>query len=419
MENARAFLTQGITESREQVSSIAMAAFLDSVPVSGIIKIRDMMYTVDKPFRLDQGDVSFDAPPSVKDAMLKAVHDNRTHYLPTTGVPRLLELLAEKLRTKNGVPVGGPGELMVTTGGIHAQYLACQALLEPGDEVLVPDPCWPPTASIVQSSHAVPVPYPLHADRGWRPDLAEIAAKITSRTKAIVICTPSNPTGGVLTRADLEGIAALAVEKNLWVLADEAYEDFQWDGEHVSIGSLPGMYERTIPLHTFSKTYAMTGLRLGYLAIKDKTIRSRAVKVLMYTASNISSIVQYAGIGALEGPQDYVADFRKQLFARRQLFHDGITAKAAGVLTSHLPAGAFYNFVQINPDWRSPLPGDHKSLSWAMPEYMIKAGRVGCIPGADFGANGEGYLRLCYARDAAELNAALESIGEILMASRK
>ena len=391
-----------------------MAAFLDSVPISGIIRIRDMMYSVERPFRLDQGDVSFDAPASVKDAMLKAVRDNRTHYLPTNGVPRLLELLAEKLRTKNQLPVSGADEIMATTGGIHAQYLACQALLEPGDEVLVPDPCWPPTASIVTTSHGVPVPYTLDANRGWRPDMAEIRSRITARTKAIVICTPSNPTGGVLTREDIEAIAALAIEKNLWVLSDEAYEDFQWEGEHLSIGSLPGMHERTISLFTFSKTYAMTGLRLGYLAIKDATIRSRAHKVLLYTASNVSSLAQYAGIGALEGPQDCIEEFRSALRERRQMFHDGIEAKAKGILTSHLPAGAFYNFVQINPEWKSPLKTEHTSLSWAMTEYMITAGRVGCIPGADFGAEGEGYIRLCYAREKAELEEALESIGTIL-----
>jgi len=394
-----------------------MAAFLDSVPISGIIRIRDMMYSVDKPFRLDQGDVSFDAPASVKDAMLKAVHDNRSHYLPTNGVPRLLELLVEKLRTQNQLPVTGTEEVMVTTGGIHAQYMACQALLEPGDEVLVPDPCWPPTASIVMSSHGVVVPYTLHAAHGWRPDPAEIASKITKKTKAIVINTPSNPTGGALTRADLEAIAALAEKHDLWVLADEAYEDFQWEGEHLSIGSLPGMYERTIALHTFSKTYAMTGLRLGYLAIKDKTIRQRAHKVLLYTASNISSIVQYGGIGALEGSQDCVQQFRRDLLERRRLFHDGITAKSHGILTSHLPAGAFYNFAKVDPSWKSPLKTAQTSLSWAMTEYLIKEARVGCIPGVDFGANGEGYVRLCYAREPAELDAALDSISAALARS--
>ena len=391
-----------------------MAAFLDSVPISGIIRIRDMMYTVDKPFRLDQGDVSFDAPPSVKEALLKAVHDNRTHYLPTNGVPRLLELLAEKLRRQNHLPVNGPEEIMVTTGGIHAQFLACQAVLEPGDEVLVPNPCWPPTMSIVMTSHGVPVPYTLHAERAWRPDIAEMRSKVTSRTKAIVINTPSNPTGGVLTRADLEAIAAIAVEKNLWVLADEAYEDLQWDGEHFSIGSLPGMYDRTIPLHTFSKTYAMTGLRLGYLAIKDKTVRMRAHKMLLYTASNISSIVQFGGIGALEGPQDFVQQFRTELFARRQLFLDGIAANANGVLSGALPAGAFYAFVKIDPNWKSPMAGAQASLSWAMTEYLIKQGRVGCIPGVDFGSNGEGYVRLCFARERTELVGALGAIKNLL-----
>jgi len=391
-----------------------MAAFLDSVPISGIIRIRDMMYSVDRPFRLDQGDVSFDAPASVKDAMLKAVRDNRTHYLPTNGVPRLLELLAEKLQTKNRIPVSGPQELMATTGGIHAQYLACQALLEPGDEVLVPDPCWPPTASIVMTSHGVPVPYTLDPERGWRPNISEMRAKITPRTKAIVLCTPSNPTGGVLTRADIEAIAALAIEKNLWVLSDEAYEDFQWEGEHLSIASLPGMHDRTISLFTFSKTYAMTGLRLGYIAIKDAAIRSRAHKVLLYTASNVSSIVQYAGIGALEGSQDCIVEYRSALLERRRRFHDGIVARMSHVFTSHLPAGAFYNFVQINPAWKSPLKTEQTSLSWAMTEYLIKEGRVGCIPGVDFGAQGEGYIRLCYARDLSELDEALESMATIL-----
>jgi aspartate aminotransferase len=390
-----------------------MAAFLDSVPMSGIIRIRDMMYTVDKPFRLDQGDVVFDAPDTVKNAIIKAVHDNRTHYLPTTGVPRLLELMADKLKTKNRVPVESPQEVMVTTGGIHGQYLACQALLEPGDEVLVPDPCWPPTASIIQTSHAVPVYYPLHEDKQWRPDVAEIASRVTPKTKAIVVTTPHNPTGGVLTKADIEGIAALAIEKNLWVLADEAYEDFVWEGEHISIGSLPGMYERTIPMHTLSKSYAITGVRVGYIAIKDKQIRSRAQKLLLYTATNVSSIAQYAAIGALEGSQDCLQTFRKGLLERRELFFNGIREKANGILTGEASAGAFYAFLKIKPDWKSPI-GDNKSLSWAMAEYLIKEGRVGCIPGADFGPRGEGYVRLCYARGTEELKGALEAIGRLL-----
>lgn len=391
-----------------------MAAFLDSVPLSGIIRIRDMMYTVDKPFRLDQGDVSFDAPASVKEAMIKAVHDNRTHYLPTSGVPRLLELLTEKMRSHNHLPISGPEEVLTATGGIHAQYLACQALLEPGDEVLVPDPCWPPTASIVMTAQAVPVPYTLHPELGWRPILGEIAAKITPKTKAILINSPQNPTGGVLTHDEIAAIAALAVERNLWVISDEAYEDFQWDGTPLSIGSLPGMHDRTISLYTFSKSFAMTGVRVGYLAIKDKTIRARAHKLLLYTATNISSIAQYGAIGALEGSRDCIDEFRTELMARRDLFYAGLAKYANGVLTGDKPSGAFYAFAKIRPDWTSPLPDASPSLSWAMTEYLIKRGRVGCIPGGDFGVNGEGYIRLCFARDRAELQGALEAIGHLL-----
>ncbi len=223
-----------------------MGTFLDSVPFSGIIRIRDMMYSVDKPFRLDQGDVSFDAPDSVKQALIQAVHDNRSHYVQTTGIPPLVGALAEKMRTKNGIPIGDDSEVMVASGGIHGVYMATQGLLEPGDEVIFPDPLWPPAAGCIQAAHGVPVPCPLRESLGWRWDLDELAGKITPRTRAIYINSPNNPAGGVLTRADLEGIAALAMKHGLWVFSDEAYEDVVFEGEHVSIASLPGMYERTI-----------------------------------------------------------------------------------------------------------------------------------------------------------------------------
>ena len=391
-----------------------MASYLDSVPFSGIIRIRDMMYTVDRPFRLDQGDVSFDAPASLKTALLQGVHDNRTHYVQTTGIPPLLDLLVQKMREKNGIPVGGPEEVMVTTGGIHGVFSVCQGLLEPGDEVLMPDPEWPPAAGNVLCAHAVPVPYPLHESRGWRPDVEEMRRLVTPKTRAIYVNSPNNPSGGVLTRADLEAIADLARERNLWVISDEAYEDVVFDGEHVSIASLPGMYERTIPLYTFSKTYAITGLRLAYLAVRDKTIRDRVRKMIFYTVSNTSSLVQYGGVGALAGSQDVVTEFRRELAARRDLFYAGITRVAPGIFSGKPPAGAFYAFLKINPEWRSPLPNAPASLSWAMTEFLIKKGRIGCVPGADFGSVGEGHVRFCFARDRAELEGALTSMEEIL-----
>ena len=229
-----------------------MGSFLDAVPFSGIIRIRDMMYSVKEPFRLDQGDVSFDAPDTVKRAMRQAIDDNHSHYVQTTGIPALLDLLVSKLRTVNRIPVGGPDEVMVTNGGIHALFIACQSLLEPGDEVIVPDPEWPPSMGNIKAARAVPVPCRLHEELGWRYDLRELESAITPKTRAIYINSPQNPTGGVLTRADVERIAAIARDRNLWVISDEAYEDVIFEGEHVSIASLPGMYERTVPFYTFS-----------------------------------------------------------------------------------------------------------------------------------------------------------------------
>jgi aspartate aminotransferase len=395
-----------------------MGQFLDSIPFSGIIRIRDMMYSVKDPFRLDQGDVSFDAPDTVKTAMRRAIDENRSHYLQTTGVPRLLELLAEKLRRQNGIPIGSPDEVMVTTGGIHGLFIVCQALLEPGDEVVIPDPEWPPCAGNIRLAQGVPVPCPVHESRGWRYDLDELGSKITPKTRAIYLNSPHNPTGGVLTRADVEAVAAIAERHGIWLLSDEAYEDVTFDGvEHVSPASLPGTYERTISLYTFSKTYAMTGLRLGYVAARDATLRDRMKKALFYTASNVSSVVQFGGIGALEGPQTCVAEFRNELQARRDLFYAGLREHASGVFSGAPPKGAFYAFVRINPDWVAPSGRRAESLSWAMTEFLISQGRIGCVPGVDFGANGEGYLRFCFARERRELTGALQSMSELFAAA--
>jgi aspartate/methionine/tyrosine aminotransferase len=394
-----------------------MAVYLDSVPLSGIIRIRDMMYSVADPFRLDQGDVSFDAPDSVKSAMTRAIAENKSHYLQTNGVPRLRELIAAKLRDKNRIPVDDPEEILVTNGGIHGLYMIFRALLEPGDEVLLPDPAWPPAAGNVLAARGVPVGCRLYEASGWRYDLDEVESKITAKTRVLYLNSPSNPTGGVLMRSDLERLASIARDHDLWVISDEAYEDVVFDGEHVSIASLPGMYERTIPLYTFSKSYAMTGLRLGYVAIKDPTIRDRAKKILFYTASNVASVVQFGGIGALEGPQDCIEDFRVELRARRDLFYSGLEELSGDVFAGRPPAGAFYAFVRIDPKWTddSSRPGRSAegSLSWRMVEYLIKHGRIGCVPGVDFGANGEGYVRFCFARDRRELSGALQSMKQL------
>ena len=395
-----------------------MGIFLDSVPLSAIVKIRDMMYTVKDPFRLDQGDVSFDAPDTFKNAVGKALDANHTHYLPTAGLPRLRQLLMEKMQAKNGIPVGSADEVQVTNGGTHAIYAAMHAVLDPGDEVIVPDPEWPPTMAIVTAARGVPVPVALHEGLGWRWDLDELERAITPKTRALYINSPNNPAGGILTRADLERLASIARERNLLVFSDEAYEDIVFDGEHVSIASLPGMYERTIPLYTFSKTYAVTGVRVGYYAIQDPVLRARALKVVLYTTSNVNSLAQYGAIGALEGSQACIEEYRKELKLRRDLFYEGIKDAAPGILSGTPPPGAFYAFLRINPQWvkDAGLPG--QSLSWAMAEHLIKGARIGCVPGVDFGAAAEGYLRFCTCRSREELTGALASMKSLLAAAR-
>src|SRR5712691_7952202 len=351
-----------------------MAAYLDHVPLSGIIRIRDMMYSVADPFRLDQGDVSFDAPDSVKSAMARAIAENKSHYLQTNGVPRLRELVAAKLRDKNGIPVVDAEDVLVTNGGIHGLYMICRSLLEPGDEVLIPDPAWPPAGGNIRAARGVRVGYRLRECDGWRPDFADLESKITPKTRVLYVNSPNNPTGGVLTRADIERLAALARERKLWLISDEAYEDVVFEGEQVSIASLPGMYERTIPVYTFSKSYAMTGLRLGYLAIEDPVVRERAKKVLFYTAGNVASVVQYGGIGALEGSRACIEEFRTELRGRRDLFYRGVRELAGGVFSGSPPPGAFYAFLRIDPAWSTDAGGATKAtLSWRMTEYLIKS----------------------------------------------
>ena len=391
-----------------------MAHFLDAVPFSGIIRIRDMMYAVKDPFRLDQGDVSFDAPETVKRAMHRAIDENHSHYVQTTGIPRLLNLIVAKLRSINQIPVGGHDEVMVTNGGIHGLYILCQSLLEPGDEVIVPDPEWPPCMGNIRAARGVPVPCRLHESLGWRYEFEELASTITPKTKAIYINSPHNPTGGVLTRDDVIAIVNLCQDRNLWLISDEAYEDVLFDGaEHVSPGSIPGAYERTISVFTLSKSYAMTGLRLGYIALADGAIRERMKKALFYTTSNASSVVQYGGIGAFEGSQETVAEYCLELEARRDLFYAGIREHAGGIFTGAPPKGAFYAFLKIDPGWRPDRMPESGSISWAMAEFLIGRGRIGCVPGIDFGLNGEGYIRFCFARNRRELTGALESMHDV------
>ena len=391
-----------------------MGKFYDSVPVSAIVRIRDMMYTVKDPFRLDQGDVSFDAPETFKQAVAKAMTENRTHYLPTAGIPPLRKAFAEKIRNKNQTPIESDDEILVTNGGTHGLYAVFHALLEPGDEVIVPDPEWPPTMAMIQAAGGKAVQVPLREDLRFRWNLDEVEKAITPKTRVLYLNSPNNPSGGVLTREDIERLASIAKQHDLWVVSDEAYEDVVYHGEHFSIASLPGMYDRTIPVYTMSKSYAITGVRVGYFAIKDKALRDRALKLVLYTTSNVSSIAQYGAVGALEGSQQFIADFKKELQFRRDLFYTGLQEAAPGMFSGTPPDGAFYAFVKISPNAAKDAGITGASLSWAMAEFLIQHARIGCVPGVDFGANSEGYIRFCTCRSREELTGALASMKEAL-----
>jgi aspartate aminotransferase len=383
-----------------------MAEVIDRVELSGIVKVRDVILKLEKPYRLESGEPSFDVPAHIKEAMVRALRDNQTHYVASAGIAELRKAILAKCRTTNGIPMESSAETIVTNGGMHALYTLFRALLEPGDEVLIPDPTWTCVQHLITLCGGVVKRVPLHEERGWTFDPDEVRAAITPRTRAFMINSPHNPTGGVLGRADLEAIAAI-VEDNpqLTVVSDEAYEHILYDGaQHISFAALPGMYERTATVFTFSKSYAMTGLRLGYVVTPDRTTLDRMQKVVLYTANGVNSITQWGGVAALTGPQDCLAEFRQEYQARRDLFYDGL--QDVPVFTGARPAGAFYAFLRIADGWTAP---DGRRDSWAMTEYLLQA-RVGSSPGINFGPSGDNYLRFSTACTRDDLTGALAAM---------
>lgn len=383
-----------------------MAEVINRVELSGIVLVRDAILKMDKPYRLESGEPSFDVPAHIKEAITRALSDNKTHYVASGGIPQLRQAIVDKVRTDNGIPVGGVGETIVTNGGMHGLYCLFQALLEPGDEIAIPDPTWTSIQHLITLCGGVINRVALHEERGWTFDPDELRAAITPRTRVLMLNSPHNPTGGVLSRSDQEAIAAI-VEDNpqLTLVSDEAYEHVTYDGvEHVSFASLPGMYARTASVFTFSKSYAMTGLRLGYVVSPDKQLMERIQKVALYSISGVSSVTQWGGVAALTGPQDCIADFREEYRVRRDLFYTGL--EKLPVFKGTPPKGAFYAFVRIDDGWTAP---DGRRDSWAMTEYLLQA-KVGSAPGIIFGPSGEGYLRFSTATDREDLTGAIEAM---------
>ena len=355
---------------------------------------------------LQIGEPDFDTPAHVREAAKRALDEGATHYAPYPGIPALREAIAEDATRRKGFDVT-PDRVFVTVGGKGVMLYAILGTIDPGDEVIVPDPGYPIYESLVRFIGATPVPIPIRMEIEFRLDVDELASLITPRTRMIVINSPANPTGGVLTREDLERIAALAREHDLVVLADEIYGRILYDGtEHVSIASLPGMAERTVVLDGFSKTFAMTGWRLGYAIVPPSLVKTYG-QLIINTISCAPTFAQVGAVEALRGPQDDVDAMVVEFRARRDLVVDGLNAIPG--IRSLRPTGAFYAFPDVSGT----------GLSGAeLAERLLHEAGVCVLAGTAFGGVGTDHIRISYANSRENLSRALERIGDFVASAR-
>jgi aspartate aminotransferase len=347
---------------------------------------------------LQIGEPDFETPRHVRDAAKRALDDGATHYAPFAGIPELRAAVAADVGARKGL-AADPSQVFVTVGGKGVMLYAILALIDPGDEVIVPDPGYPIYESLTRFIGGTPVPIPIRMEHEFRLDVDELATLITPRTRMIVINSPANPTGGVLTRGDIERIAELAQEHDLWVLADEIYGRILYDGaEHVSIAALPGMAERTIVLDGFSKTFAMTGWRMGYAVVPPSLIHAYG-QLLINTVSCAPTFVQIGAVAALTGPQDDVRAMVAEFDARRRLVVDGLAAIPG--IRCLLPTGAFYAFPDISA---TGLTGAEFA------ERLMHEASVCVVPGTAFGGIGVDHIRVSYANSRENITEALGRI---------
>jgi aspartate/methionine/tyrosine aminotransferase len=350
---------------------------------------------------LHLGEPDFDTPPNIVEAAQRALADGHTHYAPPPGVPVFREAIAADFTRRRGVEVS-PDRVVVAPGAKPIMAFTMMALVGPGDEVIVPDPGFPIYDSMARFMGATPVPIPLRAEADFRLDLDELRSLITPRTRLVVFNSPQNPTGAVLTRGDIEGIAAIAMAHDLTVLADEIYSRILYEGEHVSILSVEGMAERTIVLDGLSKTYAMTGWRLGWGILPPPLVKAFE-RLLINTVSCTATYAQIAGAEALNGPQDAVDVMVREFRARRQLIVDGLAALPG--VSAPMPAGAFYAFPDV-----SGTGMDGRTFA----DRMLNEAGVSLLAGTAFGQQGAGCLRVSYANSQANLRGALTRMADLL-----
>ena len=345
---------------------------------------------------LEIGDPDFATSEHVVEAACRALRDGATHYAPPPGIPALREALAQHIGERRGIAVS-PEQVVVTPGAKPALFFALLALAEPGVEVLYPDPGFPIYRSVIGFCGAEPVPYPLREELGFSFRLEDVRARITPRTRAIILNSPHNPTGGVIPAADLAALAELCVEHDMVAISDEIYEFMDYGGTFASIASMPGMSpaERTVIVHGFSKTYAMTGWRLGYAVMP--TPLAEAMALLMVNSNSCTATAtQMAGLAALQGPWEPVQAMLDAFAARRGVLVEGLNAVPG--MRCAMPGGAFYAFPNVRGTGLS---------SAELETYLLEEAGVATLAGTGFGEQGEGYLRLSYANSVERLQEAV------------
>src|SRR3954451_10833519 len=371
-------------------SAVRGARRMQTIPFSGIRRVLERAATLEKQgqkiLHFEIGRPDFDTPAPIKAAAIKALEDGQVHYSSNYGIPALRAAIAEKLERDSGLHYRPEDEIIVTVGANEGVGAAFLALLDPGDEVLVPDPAWLHYRWCAQLCGATTVPIPCLADSEFVPDPAVIAGLIGPRTRMIVVNTPNNPTGAVYPRAVLEEIAALARKHDLLVLSDEIYERMVYEGaSHHSLGSLPGMWERTLTVNGLSKAYSMTGWRLGFVAA-PKPLSDLMVRVHQYTVSSPATFAQFGAVEAYTGDQGSVDEMVAAFDRRRRIIVEGLRS-IAGV-TCPEPRGAFYAFPSVVGTGRSSVE---------LAELLLDEAGIAVVPGDSFGDAGIGHLRFSYA----------------------
>jgi aspartate/methionine/tyrosine aminotransferase len=382
----------------QRVSEVS--ATIAGMPRSGIREVMDAAWQTPGAIVLAVGDPNFPTPPHVVDAADAAARAGKTGYVSNAGIPELREALAEKIRTRNGYDVTA-NEIVVTNGGVEGIFAALATVLDPGDGILLPDPGWPNFAMTATMLRARILSYPLVAENGFLPALADLERLCDAGTKAVLLNSPSNPLGAVIDRERMREIAAFAESRNLWLISDECYDETVFDDRFVSAAAA-GDPQRTIAIYTFSKTYAMTGWRVGYVAAPPRAV-AQIAKLQEPLISCVNVPAQHAALAALTGPQDVVG---QMVSAYRERRDEVCRRLAAARVPALKPSGAFYVWADVRASGLSS-----RDFAFA----LLRERGVAVAPGTAFGPNGEGFVRISL---ATEPSALYEGIDRLIAALR-